>query len=248
MVCIVEEADATLSDVSYLESDVNRFYFHSGVDSTALISFSPAVGVESRLFCRITDLGIPGNPVYEYVGDSFVVRYTSISLEYLARQNATVTFTLLPKGLYPVFKTSNGSNGSNEPNEPNELNEPNEPNELNELNEPNELTGSTGSTGSTGPLGSVSASSVVEKGLLQVECKEQPLFTSRHETKRISIPPGPLPLQFTVLEDPSVNYQLQCAVYSVQPGRPRRALLSRPLSVVVAPISSEAAVLSSPLC
>ena len=136
MVCIVEEADATLSDVSYLESDVNRFYFHSGVDSTALISFSPAVGVESRLFCRITDLGIPGNPVYEYVGDSFVVRYTSISLEYLARQNATVTFTLLPKGLYPVFKTSNGSNGSNEPNEPNELNELNEPNELNELKSP----------------------------------------------------------------------------------------------------------------
>ena len=113
VVCIVEEADATLSDVSYLESDVNRFYFHSGVDYAPRISFSPAVGVESRLFCRITDLGIPENPVYEYVGDSFVVRYTSISLEYLARQNATVTFTLLPKGLYPVFKLSEELNESN---------------------------------------------------------------------------------------------------------------------------------------
>ena len=233
VVCIVEEADATLSDVSYLESDENRFYFHSGMDYTPIISFSPSVGVESRLFCRITDLGVPESPTYEYVGDPFVVRYTSISLEYLARQNATVTFTLLPKGLYAVSK------------------DPKPVKEFQEFQESSESSGSKGpkdSNGSIGPIESPNTSSAIEKGLLQVECREQPLFTSRQETKRVSVPPGPLPLQFTVLEDPSVNYQLQCWVYAVQPGRPRRALLASPLSVVVAPISSEAAVVFSPLC
>ena len=206
VVCIVEEADATLSDVSYLESDTNRFYFHSGIDYDPLISFSPSVGVESRLFCRITDLGIPETPIYEYVGDPFVIRYTSLSLEYLARQNATVTFNLLPKGLYAYPKPAKPQNESDP------------------------------------------ASAIVEKGLLQVECKEQPLFTSHYETRRVSIPPAPLPLQFTVLEDPNVNYQLQCSVFSVQPGRPRRALLATPLCVVVAPISSEATVVFCGVC
>ena len=92
-------------DISFIETNDSRFYIHSERDYCQVLSFYTQVGVDSRLFCRIVDLGVPNSPVYEYFSDPFVIRYSSVSLEYQRRENSTLTFQLSPKGLYAVMKS-----------------------------------------------------------------------------------------------------------------------------------------------
>ena len=105
VVCIVEEADINPHDISFIETDDSRFYIHSERDYCQVLSFYTQVGVDSRLFCRIVDIGVSDSPVYEYFSAPFVVRYSSVSLEYQRRENSTFTFRLSPKGLYAVMKS-----------------------------------------------------------------------------------------------------------------------------------------------
>lgn len=91
------------------ETNDNRFYVHSGKKTDLIIPIHARIGEDSRLFCIITDVGTELKPFTYYASAPLVVRFTSLELKYGTRDEESVHFSLIPKGLYTVLKTEEDS-------------------------------------------------------------------------------------------------------------------------------------------
>lgn len=58
------------------------------------------IGESSRLFCKVYDLGVVEKPFYVFTSDPFVLRFSTLKLQYVNREESTVHFEVLPKHFY----------------------------------------------------------------------------------------------------------------------------------------------------
>lgn len=114
VVCITERSDTDGWSLSFVETDSNRFYYHSNKGYEQQLPISPEVGESSRLFCKVFDLGVVGSPVYMFTSDPFIIRYSTLSLQYLHRSEDEAYFKVNPQQLYIESLPSSSSFESGE--------------------------------------------------------------------------------------------------------------------------------------
>lgn len=86
--------------LSYVESESNRFYFHSNRVYDQKISIHVEIGESSRLYCKVFDLGISEKPVMLFESDPFVIRYSVLELRKLSQDDRNARFEIIPKQFY----------------------------------------------------------------------------------------------------------------------------------------------------
>lgn len=104
VVCFTEERSADVEMVSLNETEENRFYIHSNTEKVLFFPIVSRVGEDTRLYCRVTDLGLDSRPSTTFASAPFVTRFSSLKLKYTKRDEESVHFELLPKGLYTILK------------------------------------------------------------------------------------------------------------------------------------------------
>lgn len=114
VVCITGRSDTDGWSLSFVETDSNRFYYHSNKGYEQQLPISPEIGESSRLFCKVFDLGVVGSPMYMFTSDPFVIRYSTLSLQYLHRSEDEAYFKVHPQQLYTETLPSSSSFESGE--------------------------------------------------------------------------------------------------------------------------------------
>ena len=86
--------------LSYVESESNRFYFHSNRMYDQKVPIHVEIGESSRLYCKVFDLGISEKPVMLFESDPFVIRYSLLELRKLSQDDRNTRFEIIPKEFY----------------------------------------------------------------------------------------------------------------------------------------------------
>lgn len=86
--------------LTFVESDKNRFYFHSNQLYTPEIPIDVELGESSRLFCKVFDLAVAGAPISLFSSDPFILRYSSVEFQHLGREETYCLFEITPKQFY----------------------------------------------------------------------------------------------------------------------------------------------------
>ena len=87
-------------NLSYVESELNRFYFHSNRVYDQKFPIHVEIGESSRLYCKVFDLGISEKPVMLFESDPFVIRYSVLELRKLSQDDRNARFEIIPKQFY----------------------------------------------------------------------------------------------------------------------------------------------------
>jgi len=74
VVCVINRADLREEQVSWKETNQNRYYYHSDRPVCQEMDMHVVVGQDSRLYCHVVDLASENATVYFYHSAPFVIQ------------------------------------------------------------------------------------------------------------------------------------------------------------------------------
>lgn len=74
VVCVINRADLREEQVSWKETNQNRYYYHSDRPMCQEMDMHVVVGQDSRLYCHVVDLASENATVYFYHSAPFVIQ------------------------------------------------------------------------------------------------------------------------------------------------------------------------------